>query len=141
MIHRHCLEALDKSLRDILSSRTGDSDMKPFGGKTVVLGGDFRQILPVVPGGSKSAIISATICNSKLWEHCEVFTLTQNMHLLQPNLSEQTRQELQLFANWLLDIGNGKINSLLICDDGEGIPVEILASLLVHSTGDPFQFT
>ena len=39
MIHRHCLEALDKSLRDILSNTDNHVDSKPFGGKTVVLGG------------------------------------------------------------------------------------------------------
>uniref|UniRef100_A0A6N2LSJ9 ATP-dependent DNA helicase n=1 Tax=Salix viminalis TaxID=40686 RepID=A0A6N2LSJ9_SALVM len=44
MNHRCCFEALDRSLRDILAHD------QPFGGKTVLLGGDFRQILPVVTG-------------------------------------------------------------------------------------------
>ena len=42
MAHRHLLEALDRTLRDIMM------DDQPFGGKVLVLGGDFRQILPVV---------------------------------------------------------------------------------------------
>jgi hypothetical protein len=43
MQHRHCQEAFDCTYRDIR-----DSDM-PFGGLTVVFGGDFQQIiLPVI---------------------------------------------------------------------------------------------
>jgi ATP-dependent DNA helicase PIF1 len=34
---------------------------KIFGGKTVVLGGDFRQILPVVPKGGREDIVSASL--------------------------------------------------------------------------------
>ncbi|GJW16859.1 DNA helicase [Tanacetum coccineum] len=41
MNDRRCLEALDRTLRDIL-----DAPTKLFGGKTVMLGGDFRQTLP-----------------------------------------------------------------------------------------------
>jgi ATP-dependent DNA helicase PIF1 len=29
------------------------NNVLPFGGKVVVLGGDFRQILPVIPKGSR----------------------------------------------------------------------------------------
>lgn len=42
MMHIYCFEALDKTMKSILQSQ------KPFGGKVVVLGGDFRQILPVI---------------------------------------------------------------------------------------------
>ena len=73
MIHRYCLEALDKSLRDILRDPTSTVEDKPFGGKTIVLGGDFKQILLVIPSGSKSDILGASICNSELWHKFEVF--------------------------------------------------------------------
>ena len=43
MTKRRNVEALDNNLRDIM----GRSDL-PFVGKTVVFGGDFRQILHVV---------------------------------------------------------------------------------------------
>jgi hypothetical protein len=33
-----------------------------------VLGGDLRQILPVVEGGSRAEIVNATIVNSPLWK-------------------------------------------------------------------------
>ena len=61
MIHKHCFEALDKSLRDILVHASDDEIGKPFGGKTIILGGDFRQILPVVQSGTKTDILNASI--------------------------------------------------------------------------------
>jgi ATP-dependent DNA helicase PIF1 len=50
------MEALDNSLLDIM----GRSHL-PFGGKTVVLGGDFRQVFPVVRKGSRAQIVSASL--------------------------------------------------------------------------------
>jgi ATP-dependent DNA helicase PIF1 len=40
---RQAVKELDRSMRDIMNR----PDL-PFGGKTVVFGGDFRQVLPVV---------------------------------------------------------------------------------------------
>ena len=42
MSHRYLFEALDHSHRDLMRN-----DL-PFGGKLFIIGGDFRQILPVV---------------------------------------------------------------------------------------------
>ncbi|XP_073359941.1 uncharacterized protein [Aegilops tauschii subsp. strangulata] len=57
MTSRLCFEALDRTLRDVLSVHDEANGMLPFGGKVMVLGGDFRQILPVVEGGTKEDII------------------------------------------------------------------------------------
>jgi hypothetical protein len=66
MAHRNCFQALDKTLRDILRFTNEDSDNRPFSGMTVVLGGDFRQILPVVPKGQRRHIVNASIKRSYL---------------------------------------------------------------------------
>ncbi|XP_026451530.1 uncharacterized protein LOC113351818 [Papaver somniferum] len=47
MAHQYSVEAFNRTMRDI----TGDE--KPFGGKIVIIGGDFRQVLPVVPKASR----------------------------------------------------------------------------------------
>jgi ATP-dependent DNA helicase PIF1 len=47
-----------------------------------VLGGDFRQILPVIPKGTRQEVVNSTINSSKLWRYWEVLTLTTNMRLL-----------------------------------------------------------
>ena len=41
MAPKYAMELVDRTLRDIM-----DNDL-PFGGKIIVLGGDFRQLLPV----------------------------------------------------------------------------------------------
>ncbi|CAL9026296.1 unnamed protein product, partial [Prunus brigantina] len=61
MNHKHYFEALDKSLRDILSHVNDSNQNAPFGGKPFLLGGDFRQILPVIPGGTREEIIDASL--------------------------------------------------------------------------------
>jgi len=66
MTNRQCFEALDRSLRDILSEKDTKALDIPFGGKVVVLGGDPKQILPVIENASKSQIISASICSIQL---------------------------------------------------------------------------
>ena len=48
---------------------------------TVVLGGDFRQIFPVVQKGTRQDIIDASINSSKIWAYCNVLRLTVNMRL------------------------------------------------------------
>jgi hypothetical protein len=95
MQHRHAIEALDRSLQDILGQD------RPFGGITVLFGGDFRQILPVIPRGSREAIVDASIRKSRLWSQMRVFNLKQNMRL------EQSPESVA-FAEWLLEVGEGR---------------------------------
>ncbi|GJR23565.1 ATP-dependent DNA helicase PIF1-like protein [Tanacetum coccineum] len=52
-----------------------------FGGMTVLLGGDFRQILPVIPKAKRPEVVQACINMSELWRYCKVFTLTRNMRV------------------------------------------------------------
>ena len=54
-------EIVDATLKDLCQE-----DHKPFAGKIIVLGGDFRQILPVVKNGTSKMIIEETIKYSKL---------------------------------------------------------------------------
>jgi ATP-dependent DNA helicase PIF1 len=79
MCHKYTFETLDRTLRDVVKDE--EDKNKIFGGKVVVFGGDFRQILPVIPRGSRSDIVHASINASKIWDHCQVLTLTKNMRL------------------------------------------------------------
>nr|GEV14731.1 DNA helicase [Tanacetum cinerariifolium] len=106
MNDRRCFEALDRCLRDIL-----DSPHTLFGGCSIMLGGDFRQTLPVKKKASKPKIIDASITSSYLWEEFKVYTLTQNMRLYQSDLTEAQKQCLYQFSTWLLDIGDGNIGT------------------------------
>jgi ATP-dependent DNA helicase PIF1 len=73
-------------MRDILSENKPVNAMLPFGGKPVVLGGDFHQILPVVRKGSRSTLVGASITNSNLWQHVTLLKLQTNMRLQNPLL-------------------------------------------------------
>ena len=75
------------------------------------MGGDFRQILLVVENGTKAQIINAIINQSPLWNYCKLFHLKTNMRLLQPDLDQQKKIEIGSFAQWLLDVGDGRIKT------------------------------
>src|SRR6202522_511973 len=71
MQHRHIHEAVDRTFRDL----RGCED-KPFGGLTVVFGGDFKQILPVIVKGSRAQIVGACLQRSHtLWSAIHVLKL------------------------------------------------------------------
>jgi hypothetical protein len=74
---------------------------------TVVLGGDFRQTLPVIQNSTKDQILKACVVNSYLWHKCSVMQLTENMRLDSRSLSHLDREELRMFAEWLLRVGSG----------------------------------
>ena len=52
MLNRYQLEALDRTLRDIMGNNN-----QLFGGKTLLFADDFRQCLPVVPGANRAGTI------------------------------------------------------------------------------------
>ncbi|CAN0904886.1 ATP-dependent DNA helicase PIF1 [Linum grandiflorum] len=58
MVHRLSFEAVDRTLCDIMNVPSSGPNYKPFGGKTVLLGGDFRQTLPVITNGCRGDNIS-----------------------------------------------------------------------------------
>ncbi|XP_057425954.1 uncharacterized protein LOC130719345 [Lotus japonicus] len=105
---------------------------KPFGGKVVVLGGDIRQILPVIPKGGRQDIVSATINSSDLWKHCKVLKLTRNMRLSTAG-SPELATEIKEFADWILKIGDGDFESN---ERGES-DIEIPEDLLIQNSENP----
>ncbi|XP_015933942.1 uncharacterized protein LOC107460125 [Arachis duranensis] len=132
MLNKMCFEALDRTLRDLMSVTDQHKTHQPFGGKVVVLGGDFRQILPVIPKGSRHDILASAINSSHLWSFCKILKLHTNMRLLMSYL-DQDEGEMKRFANWILDVGNGNIGSVV----GDESEVEIPNDLLITTTDDP----
>ncbi|PWZ52870.1 hypothetical protein Zm00014a_007696 [Zea mays] len=92
MAKRQSIEALDNSMRDIMG-RPG----LPFGGKTIVFGGYFRQVLPVVRKGSRAQIVAASLRSSYLWESMCHLKLVRNMRA----------KSDPWFAEYLLCVGGG----------------------------------
>lgn len=98
MVPANALKAIDNMLQDITALKV------PFGGKVFVMGGDFRQVLPVVPRAPPTVIIENCIKSSPLWSLFKVFKLTKNMR------AEHDQQE---YAQWLLQLGNGQLQSTI----------------------------
>uniref|UniRef100_A0A0L8FW00 ATP-dependent DNA helicase n=1 Tax=Octopus bimaculoides TaxID=37653 RepID=A0A0L8FW00_OCTBM len=98
MSHKAAFEALDRTLQDFRNNK------KIMGGVTLLMAGDFRQTLPVVPRGTRADELRACIKSSYIWQHVKQLTLTTNMrvHIHGDPLAAQ-------FSNKLLDIGNGKL--------------------------------
>ena len=101
VVPKHALRAVEELFRIVRRTET------PFGGVTVVAGGDFRQCLPVVKfSPNRSAIIENCIKRSDLWKFFTVLKLRNNMRAEQDNL----------FASWLLKIGEGSFDEVTIPD-------------------------
>src|SRR6267154_4747723 len=81
----------------------------PFGGKIIILGGDFRQTLPVVPHGSRSATIEASIKFNNLSNDFNILKLTSNVRSVDPT-----------FNDWLIKLGYGELTN------DKGLPEDII---------------
>lgn len=77
---------------------------KPFGGKTILFGRIFRQI--VIPNSSRQDLVHSSLNKSYLWEICTVLKLIVNMRLCPGD--DQTN-EARAFADWILQIDDGNI--------------------------------
>jgi hypothetical protein len=107
MVPVHALSAIDTLLRDITSIDC------PFAGKIFLMGGDFRQVLPIVPRRPRTVIVENCIKSSPLWLHFKVHKLTKNM---------RAAVNQQQFAKWLLDLGDGALRCEHTVPDSISIP-------------------
>ena len=97
----------------------------------VVFGGDFRQILPVIPNGTRQYVVHASLNMSNLWKHCTVLKLTQNMRL-RIGCNPADAEEIKDFAEWILNIGEGKTGGK---NDGH-FEVEFPDEMLIPDSDD-----
>ena len=94
MIPKHAIEAIDRMLRDITNSNV------PFAGKVILLGGDFRQTLPVVKRARPAEVIEVCLKSSYIWPLVQIFHLVANMRA-----GEGERD----FSEFLLELGSGQL--------------------------------
>lgn len=94
MTHKHIIECVDRSMQDIRQ------DNRPFGGVVVIFGGDFRQILPVIPHGCRAEIVDSTFKRSSLWPIVQKLQLKKNIRA----------KNCKSYADFLLKVGEGRIS-------------------------------
>ncbi|XP_074377598.1 uncharacterized protein LOC141719114 [Apium graveolens] len=112
MQHRLPYESVDRSLRDIMSAIGKRRAKKPFGGIPVVFGGDYRQILPVIP--------------------------KQNMRLHAGN-TEMENKVIADFSKWQLLVGDGKVENFSLDADTGDMLIKIPDQYVVHTTQIPIE--
>lgn len=129
--HKYVVETLDRTLRDLRDNN------KPFGGVTLVMGGDFQQTLPIIPKGSREQILDATITRSYLWHSTIIIHLHQNMRL-------RDDPDADTFTEWLSKIGKGQNSDendeVEIPQDMQSPDVESLINFVypnINSTSSP----
>ena len=120
MLHSFQLEALDRTLRDLMNVQN-----VAFGGKIIILSGDFRQCLPVIPRANRAKIVNSCINKSYLWKHFQVYSLTENMRV-----RASGNPVLEQFDKWTLELGNGTAND----DDGRVIIPEDMLTYIKNNT-------
>ncbi|CAF1033668.1 unnamed protein product [Rotaria sordida] len=96
MAPSYALNAVNFLLRDIMNIDA------PFGGKITILGGDFRQVPPVIRFANRSELIAAGLKSSNLWPYFKVMHLHQNM---------TTGPGEEEFSKWLIKLDNGELTS------------------------------
>ena len=94
MVSRAMLECVDSLLKDIMQKPN-----VPFGGKVILLTGDFRQCCPVSDNENIEAGILMCLKKSLLWPSFNKLELTENVRV------DPDQQE---FKNWLMEIGDGR---------------------------------
>ncbi|CAN6580175.1 unnamed protein product [Malus baccata var. baccata] len=97
-------KTLDRMFKDIIGV-----DL-PFEGKVMIFEGDFRQVLPVVPKGTRSELMQASMINASFWGHVKIIRLKHNMR----SINDQD------FSEFLLHVGNGEQETMI--DDMMQIP-------------------
>ena len=75
MAHKKLLETLDQCLKDF----RGNSE--PFGSTLILLAGDFKQTLPIIPRSTPADEMNACLKNFNLWLHVKTLKLTTNMRV------------------------------------------------------------
>ncbi|XP_075188624.1 uncharacterized protein LOC142288848 [Anomaloglossus baeobatrachus] len=116
MASKYALTLIDRLLREVMTTKVAEKNVIPFGGKVFVIGGDFRQCLPVIPSGTRTDIIESSLKMSELWKNFTKLQLINNMRSTDPD-----------YSKWLLKHGNGELtNQYNLGEDIIEIPEDML---------------
>ncbi|CAN0857621.1 ATP-dependent DNA helicase PIF1 [Linum grandiflorum] len=137
MVHRLSFEAVDRTLCDLMNMPTSGPGYKPFGGKIVLLGGDFRQTLPVVTNGHRGDNLSESLTRSYLWTHYKVLKLHTNMRLNRSNTNVPDLFNGMRFPEWILALGDGNLPSVTHPDYQRSDWIKIPDSFVIPRSASP----
>jgi hypothetical protein len=93
---KSAFEAVGRLFKDLYNNN------EPFGGKIVIVSGDFRQMLSVLRHGNRIQIIENCVKKSNSWKYFQCISLTENKRVSEDDIE---------FKSWLLNIGDGKFST------------------------------
>ena len=117
MQHKFCFEAVHRTLTNIYSN-----DQSLFGGIPTLFGGDFAQILPVVPRGNRANIVNACLQKSFLWPSLRILSLRINMRVRNGDRNYR-------FVDWISGLAN---------DPSQAGSITIPTDINQHRALEPF---
>ena len=97
----------------------------------MLLSGDFRQCLPVLPNGSRAEVVDRSLKRSHLWKFFKVMKLEENMRVKMSNDPEA--EEFDIFT---LKLGDGELETV----DGTdlvAIPEEMCMEIEANTINNP----
>lgn len=140
MLNKHVFEYVNKTLQSIVDPKYRHL---PFGGKIILISGDWKQLPPVVPGESRGAVVMATIRHHPLYSQFKQLKLTENMRV------KGIDQKQSDWKKWLLKLGMGQNyadKDHLFVEIPEELCVDDMDALIEHcfpavALADPFHRT
>ena len=97
MLNRLIPECIDRYCKTLMSSPA------LFGGKKIIMGGDFRQVLPVIKREGRAGVVNKCLKKSYLWNSFVKLKLTVNQRLRGSGADEYQR--------FLLSVGEGRAST------------------------------
>jgi ATP-dependent DNA helicase PIF1 len=115
-VHCDVANTVERSLRDVTNN------LRPFGGKTVLFMGDFKQLLPVVRFGKGS---QHTLQQCEWWSRVSFLNFTKNWR------AERNPEYTQFLEN----VGRGTLDYVTVPDECR---VDSYSSMIAAVYGDTF---
>jgi hypothetical protein len=97
MQDRYVLEYVNRLLKAI----SKNNSKLPFAGKVVIIGGDWKQLMPVIPRGSSEVQFARSVKSSRLFHHFHTQRLTINKRL------DNERPRTKQFSRYNTKLANG----------------------------------
>ena len=103
MIHRYGFEAVTRTLQHLRNN-----EISMLGGVVLLILGDLRQTLPVIPRASRVQLIQSCLTKSELWKSFQRITLKTNMRVMRvKNVEDQ--EKLKRYCEFLIQLGDGNL--------------------------------